>query len=178
MSVEDDYDGEVTAFYRKHAGQVHGYLINMGTDRGLAEEITDDAFLAARRYWYRVRSLDRPEAYIFKIARNERSKRQKGHKFRATQLCPEPPEPLGHAPGDLGQGVGDRVVLQQALRDLPPSLREVIILRFIEDVSVEITAEIMSISPGAVKRYTFEGRQRLHAMLADFRDTGGERTDR
>src|SRR5260370_657996 len=82
MSSDEEYDDQVTVLYRRYAGRVQGYLINMGCDRGLAEEITDDAFLAARRRWARVRTLDQPEGYVFKIARNERSKRQKVHDCR------------------------------------------------------------------------------------------------
>lgn len=90
MSLEEEYDDQVAVLYRRHAGRVQGYLINMGCDRGLAEEITDDAFLAARRRWARVRILDEPEGYVFKIARNERSKRQKAHDCRAKDLDPDP----------------------------------------------------------------------------------------
>lgn len=178
MSVDDEYDDEVTVFYRRYVGRVQAFLINMGTDRGLAEEIADDAFLAARRYWAHVRSLDRPEAYIFKVARNERSRRQKNYASRARDLHPAPPEPPQSAAVDLAHGVADRIVQQEALRQLPPSLREVIALRVVEDLAVDTTAEIMGISPGAVKRYTFEGRQRLRVLLSDFRDTAGEGMDR
>src|ERR1700733_8872450 len=121
MSLDDDFDDEVTVFYRKYLGKVHGYLVNMGTDRGLAEEIADDAFLAARCYWPRVRSLDRPEAYVFKIARNERSKRQKEHDTLARDLHPDPPEPMRPGTGDSSQGVLDRLLLQTAIQQLPPS---------------------------------------------------------
>jgi RNA polymerase sigma factor (sigma-70 family) len=170
MSIQDDYDSEISAFYRNYAGKVHGYLVYRGTDWGLAEEIADDAFLAARRHWSHVRSLDRPEAYIFKIARNERSKRQKAHDMRAIELCAEPPELSNHSSSDLGQRIGDRIVLLQAISKLPPCLRDVIILRLIEDFTVEATAEIMGISQGAVKRYTSDGRQRLRSLLTELRN--------
>lgn len=184
MKLVDDYDesldhdGELIAFYRKYAGMVQGYLVNMGTDRGLAEEITDDSFLAASRHWARVRSLDRPEAYVFKVARNERSKRQRAHDGRARDLHPDPPELPQRVAGDPAQGVVDRLVLQWALQRLPPSLREVITLRDVEDLAEGTTAEIMSISTGTVKRYTFEGRRHLRLLLADFRATGEEGLDR
>ncbi len=58
MSLEEEYDDQASALYRKHAGRVQGFLISTGCDRGLAEEITDDAFLAARRRWAQVRNLD------------------------------------------------------------------------------------------------------------------------
>src|SRR5262245_26300989 len=116
MSLEEEYDEQVTAFYREHAGRVQGYLINMGCDRGLAEKIADDAFLAARRCWARVRSLDEPEGYVFKIARNERSKRQKPHDCRAKDLDPDPPATArGAAADDLAQIVADRAAIWQAL---------------------------------------------------------------
>ncbi len=90
MSVEEEYDDQVTVLYRRYASRVQGYLINMGCDRGLAEEITDDAFLAARRRWAQVGSFDEPAGYVFKVARNERSKRQKEHDCRAKDLHPDP----------------------------------------------------------------------------------------
>jgi len=40
MSLEEDYDDEVTVLFRKCAGKIQGFLINMGADPGLAEEIT------------------------------------------------------------------------------------------------------------------------------------------
>lgn len=90
MSSAEDYDDEVTVFYRKSAAKVLGFLIGMGCDRGLAEEITDDAFLGARRYWGHVRTLDEPEGYDFKIARRERFKRQRAHDDRARDLQQNP----------------------------------------------------------------------------------------
>ena len=90
MSLEEEYEDQATVLYRKYAGKVQGFLISMGCDRGLAEEITDDAFLAARRRWAHVRVLNEPEGYVFKIARNERSKRQKQHDCRAKDLHPSP----------------------------------------------------------------------------------------
>ena len=178
MSLDDDYDDEVTAFYRKYLGKVQGYLINMGTDHGLAEEIADDAFLGARRYWAHVRSLDRPEAYIFKIAKNERGKRQRRFDSHAADLRPEPPEPRQHDAGDLAEGVADRTVVREALQRLPPRLREVIALRDVEDLALDTTAEIMGISAGAVKRYAFEGRQRLRVLLPEFGGAGEEGIER
>jgi hypothetical protein len=61
MSLEEDYDDEAADLYRKWLGRVQGFLINIGCDQGLAEEITDDAFLGARRRWAHVRTLEAPE---------------------------------------------------------------------------------------------------------------------
>jgi RNA polymerase sigma factor (sigma-70 family) len=170
MSLEG-YDDQVTVLYRRYAGRVQGYLINMGCDRGLAEEITDDAFLAARRRWARVRTLDEPEGYVFKIARNERSKRQKAHDCRVKDLDPDPHAAV-RAGDDHAQIVADRAAVWQALRQLPAGQREAVVLRDVADLSEAATARAMGVSTGCVKRYTFEGRQRLRVLLADFRRPG------
>ncbi|MBV8431451.1 MAG: sigma-70 family RNA polymerase sigma factor [Solirubrobacterales bacterium] len=169
MSLEDEYDDQATVLYRKYAGRVQGFLISMGCDRGLAEEITDDAFLAARRRWAHVRILDEPEGYVFKIARNERSKRQKEHDSRAKDLHPDPHETLLAADDDVAQIVADRAVVRQALGELPASQREAVILRDAAGLSEAATAQAMGVSVGSVKRYTSEGRHKLRHLLAEFR---------
>jgi RNA polymerase sigma-70 factor, ECF subfamily len=165
MNLEEEYDEEVTALYRKWAGRVQGFLISVGCDRGLAEEITNDAFLAARRRWAHVGLFDEPEYYVFKIARNERSKRQKRHDGRAEDLHPDPGGTLVVASDDVAQSVTDRAVLRQALSQLPSSQREAVILRHGEGLSEAAVALAMQVSIGSVKRYTSEGRAKLRELL-------------
>ena len=64
--------------------------------------------------------------------------------------------------------------MRWALQELRPTLREAVILRHIEDLAVAAGADIMRVTQGAVKRYTFEGLQRLRALLADFHHPGQE----
>jgi RNA polymerase sigma factor (sigma-70 family) len=169
MSLEEEYDDQVTVLYRRSAGRVQGFLISMGCDRGLAEEITDDAFLAARRRWAHVRSFDEPEGYVFKIARNERSKRQKEHDCRVKELNLDPYDVPRAASDDLAQLVADRIVVRQALRQLPARQREAVTLRAVAGLSEAATAQAMGVSVGSVKRYASEGRQELRRLLADYR---------
>lgn len=173
MSVEDDYDDEVTALYRKWVGRVQGFLINMGCDPGLAEEIADDAFFGARRRWAHVRTLDQPEGYVFMIARNERYKRQKTHDARAKHLHPDPPGALRDGSDDPAPEVAEREMVRQALQQRPARQREAVMLRDIGGLSEAAAAEIMGVSVGSVKGYTFKGRQRLRLLLAEFRDQRG-----
>jgi RNA polymerase sigma factor (sigma-70 family) len=177
MNLEEEYDEEVAALYRKWVGSVQGFLVGMGCDRGLAEEITDDAFLGARRHWVRVRTYDAPEGYVFKIARNERSRRQMLHNDRVEGLHPDPPRMLQDFSNDPAQEIADREVIQQALQRLPCSLREAVTLRDVAGLSEAAAAEIMGVSVGSVKRYTSDGRGRLRSLLAVFRPRRGGMTD-
>ena len=166
MSLDEEYDDQVAVLYRRYAGRVQGFLISTGCDRGLAEEITDDAFLSARRRWAHVGSFDEPAGYVFKVARNERSKRQKEHDCLAKDLHPDPPRAAGD---DLAQLVADRIVVRQALRQLPARQREAVTLRAVAGLSEAATAQAMGVSVGSVKRYASEGRHELRRLLADYR---------
>lgn len=55
--------------------------------------------------------------------------------------------------------------LQQAIGDLPETFRTVFILRDIECVAIEETAEILQIAPATVKSRHFRARQKLREML-------------
>jgi RNA polymerase sigma factor (sigma-70 family) len=169
ISLEEEHDDEISALYRKCAGRVQAFLINIGCDRGLAEEITNDAFLGARRRWPYVRTLQEPEGYVFKIARNERSKRQKKHDGHAKDLHPNPSGALRDVDDDPAQDIADRAVVRKALDQLPPSQREAVTLRHVVGLSEAATAAVMGVSAGSVKRYTSEGRQKLRLLLAEFR---------
>jgi RNA polymerase sigma factor (sigma-70 family) len=173
MSSEEDYDDEVALLYRKFARKVLGFLVSMGCDGGLAEEITNDAFMGARRYWARVRALDEPEGYVFKIAKNERCKRQKPHDYRAKDLHPDPPGAVRGGDDDPAQQVADRAVIQQALQQLPPRMREAVVLRDVGGLSEAVTSEITRVSVGSVKSYTSVGRARLRVLLDEFRPQRG-----
>jgi RNA polymerase sigma factor (sigma-70 family) len=179
VNLEDAYDEEVSLLYRKFESKVLGFLCGLGCDRGLAEEITVDSFMTARRRWAKVRDYDRPECYVFKVARNERRKRQKEHDDHARDLHPDPPEAAGVPGGDLAQQVADRAALLQALRQLPPAQREAVLLRDYMGLSEVDAAAMMNVSKGTVKSNASRGRSRLRDLLGEFRPgkegTGDER---
>jgi len=55
------------------------------------------------------------------------------------------------SPGDDAEATAGRIAMLDALRSLPPRQRAVVLLRVWEDLSVEQTAEALSISAGTVK---------------------------
>lgn len=58
----------------------------------------------------------------------------------------------------------DRDVVE-ALQTLTPWQRACVVLRHVDDLSVEQTATALGLSPGSVKRYTSDGTSRLQAAL-------------
>jgi len=59
-----------------------------------------------------------------------------------------------------------RKLLEQAIADLPDAFRAVFVLREIEGLSSEETAEILAIPIATVKTRLFRGRHRLQEALA------------
>ena len=77
-------------------------------------------------------------------------------------------EALESAPAPDPAGAPERESLAAALRRLPDPQREVLLLRFVDDLSLEEIAAAMAIPPGTVK-------SRLHHALAALRADPGTR---
>jgi RNA polymerase sigma-70 factor (sigma-E family) len=64
-------------------------------------------------------------------------------------------------------GADSRVEILEALAALAPFQRAVIILRYVEDLSVEETAHLLGRSTGHVKRTAFDARRELRKRLGE-----------
>ena len=67
---------------------------------------------------------------------------------------------------DRTDAIADAVYMRQALRQLPPGQRAVLVLRFYEDFSVDEVAEALGRSPGTIKSQTARGLATLRRLLA------------
>jgi RNA polymerase sigma factor (sigma-70 family) len=63
--------------------------------------------------------------------------------------------------------VDDKEMLRPALLALPTSQRAVIVLRFLEDLSEQETAELLGVKPGTVKSRTARGLEQLRRLLEE-----------
>jgi len=61
-----------------------------------------------------------------------------------------------------------RDILEKAVQDLPPSFRTVFMLRDVEGLSTEETAEVLGLTISAVKARLFRARLRLREELSKF----------
>jgi RNA polymerase sigma-70 factor (sigma-E family) len=69
------------------------------------------------------------------------------------------------AAGDATGAVDDRLDLRQALLSLPSRQRAVVVLRFLEGLSVQQTAAALGCPEGTVKAYTSRGLDTLRKLL-------------
>lgn len=79
----------------------------------------------------------------------------------------------GRDPADV---TAEQDAVRRALDGLAPRERACVVLRHLDDLSVAETADVLGISPGAVKRYTSEGLSRLEARLGPLTGTDSDTT--
>ncbi|MCX4749735.1 SigE family RNA polymerase sigma factor [Kitasatospora sp. NBC_01287] len=72
--------------------------------------------------------------------------------------------------GEHGGGTELRLTLLSALRLLPPRSRAAVVLRYLEDYSIEAVAEVLGSSPNAVKSLNSRSLARLRELLGDDRE--------
>ncbi|MEO3745917.1 SigE family RNA polymerase sigma factor [Plantactinospora sp. B5E13] len=160
-TFETFVEGRSTALLRT------AYLLT--GDRGHAEDLLQTALLRTARHWSRAR--EAPEAYTRQVLVNLSRDRIRWL-FRRPREAPMPAEPDNLRAVDGGyERVTDRRVVVRALAKLPIRQRQVVVLRFFEDLSVEQTAELLGFSTGTVKSYTSRALARLRELLADDHDS-------
>jgi RNA polymerase sigma-70 factor (sigma-E family) len=130
-------------------------------DWHLAEDLVQTTLGKLYANWGKVQSAESPEAY----ARGALSKEFLSHRRlrRSHEL------PTGDIERDGAADVADgttRLVLLAALRELAPMDRAVLVLRYWEDRSVAETAQVLSLSEGAVRTRASRALPRLRKALA------------
>jgi RNA polymerase sigma-70 factor (sigma-E family) len=156
---------EFESFVRARSGSLLRTAVLLVGDYGHAEDLLQVALLRTARHWRTARAA--PEAYVRRALLNLCRDRWRRLKARPpeTQMLPDSSETPATA--GLAEQVGRRQVLVQALGRLPAGQRQVIVLRYFEDLPVADTAELLGISPGTVKSYTARALTALRTVLAD-----------
>ena len=141
-------DAEFSEFFHSAWPRLFRTALALAGDRGLAEDALQSAFVKAYASWPRVRSADRPEAYVRRMVVNEvLGSRRHGwwHRERPHEQI----EP--GTPGSQEGRVVQRLTLWKAVQALPLRQRAVVVLRYYEDLTEVQIAETLGCSRGTVK---------------------------
>ncbi|WP_328754823.1 SigE family RNA polymerase sigma factor [Streptomyces sp. NBC_00269] len=129
-------------------------------DTHLAEDLVQETLGRMYVVWGRSSRVGNPAAYAQTVLIRAFLAHQRR---RSAQERPsdELPETSDIPPGDASL----RITLLDALRQLPPKDRAVIVLRYWEDRSVMETAEILNVSSAAVRTRSTRALARLREQL-------------
>ena len=150
-------DPAFEVFARAHNAALFRTALLMTGDAGLAEDLVQTALAGVFARWSRLSTQD-PYAYARRVIINlhrDRWRRFRGREVLVNQ-APERP-----ARSDPAEGSATRDALVHALAELSLRERQILVLRFVVDLSEADTATELGVSVGTVKSTASRALQKL-----------------
>lgn len=183
--------GEPEAFDRfidHFRPKIFQYSWLMCRDREDAEEVAQEALLKVFENLDRLREPERVRPWVFRIAKNAcLMKRRKSVFAPSRELSLDEFLPAADGSGaerrlqiaDWSNLPDDEVlrselrhVLQEAIGELPETYRPVLLLRDVEELSTQETAQVLDIGEDVVKQRLHRARLAVRKKLDDYLRTG------
>lgn len=161
---------------RPHERSVYAMALSLLRNEADAEEAAQEAFLKAFRNLHRFRGESKFSTWLISITLNEARSRLRSGKTMKMESLDEPPEEQAHVspallrdwreiPSEALERKEVRLMLQEAITDLPLIYREVFLLRDVEELSVSESAETLGITVASVKVRLHRARIMLQKKL-------------
>ena len=165
--------GDASAFeelVRTYEAPVYRLALRMCGGRAEdAQEVAQEAFLAAWRGLPRFRGQCRFSSWLYKLTANAAVDHLRREKRRPAAVplenAGEPADP--HTPQEELERRELHRAVQQALDRLTPEHREVLVLREIQQLSYDEIADALSLDLGTVKSRISRGRRQLRNFLME-----------
>jgi RNA polymerase sigma-70 factor (ECF subfamily) len=154
--------------YEKYQIRVLRHALFLTGDPLLAEDITEQTFLNALQAISRYQARGVPfVAWLLRITCNLTINHRKAAKNNGHAQLPEALEAEGiaYSPEDSCELKDDSRRVWEEVRHLPGEQRQVIVMRFIDDLSYQDIAQILGKSVGAVRVIHFRALTNLRHML-------------
>jgi RNA polymerase sigma-70 factor, ECF subfamily len=167
---------EWDVLYNEYANDVNRFLLPLLRNQADVDDIRQETFIKAFRYWHTFKQSSSAKTWILSIARNLAvdllRKKQRRQKLAAFLPIYEPEQP----PLDDQMWLDERGrLLHHAIQSLPVSYRLVVILRGIQEFSSAETAQVLECSDNKVNvtyhralkklRKLMEEEERYHALV-------------
>jgi RNA polymerase sigma-70 factor (ECF subfamily) len=174
------FDALVTAL----SGRVFSVALRLLHDRGEAEDLTQEVFVALYHHLPEFRGESRLSTWVYRITKNRALNRLKFLKRRHHGVQADVDDPAVAAivfdpdtgtgepkdPSHRLEGAALRQTLEAHLRALPEEQRLLVVLRDLEDLSYEEIVELTGLPLGTVKSRLHRARAELAARLGPWAD--------
>ena len=178
--IERIQRGEKELFYqliRPYERRVYVMAFAILRSEADAEDAAQEAFLKAFKYLAQFRSESRFSTWLIQITINEARMRLRKEHADIVKPLEEGEDEDGmyvardfadwrEIPSEALERKQVRGLLMQAMQSLERKYREVFVLRDVQHMSTEETAQALGISPGAVKTRLLRARLMLRDLLA------------
>ena len=156
-AAQDDFE----SFFRQEYPRLLTVAVAFVGDREVARELVQESLLRAFNAWSEIVRLERPGGWTRRVLVNLciDVHRRRGREQRA--LARSAPASSAAQSADLPSPV-----FWNAVRDLPRLQRSVVVLHYVDDLSVAEVAKVLGVSPGSVKTSLSRARSSLAPMLS------------
>ncbi len=166
--------GALEQLLTAHQHRVFRFGVKMCGEEEDARDVMQETLIAAARGIRDFRGASSVSTWLYTIARSFCVKKRRTSKFapghvdsmssvgREAEAVADP----ARGPEEVAAGAQVRVALQRAISALEPAYREVLVLRDVEGLSAVEVAEVLGLSPSAVK-------SRLHRARVEVRKAMG-----
>lgn len=146
-----------------------GPLLNLAyrfcRDRGLAEEMTQEAFLKVYQNLSRWRRDSKLSTWMFSVAINHYRTTLRRHVPPSVELSEiDAATGSGELAGELDAAANDRIV-RRAVALLPPKYRDAVVVYYFLQQDVAETSATLGLKPGTVKARLHRARKLLETKL-------------
>ena len=171
-----DYDA-FEQLVNRYEHKIYRLGLNITGNPEDAEDVLQEAFLKAFENLPRFREDSRFYTWIVRIAVNQALMKLRKRRSDKSVSLDDPIEESGEViprdfadwkpnPEQLMGRSETREILEKAVQALPPSFRTVFMLRDVEELSTEETADVLGLTISAVKARLFRARLRLREELS------------
>ncbi|MFI2206036.1 RNA polymerase sigma factor [Streptomyces sp. NPDC020192] len=151
-------------FFRHYAPMVRRFLIWREAESSILDDTVQMTMMSAYRYWERVRTMDPPTGWLFKVAGQRlHDARQALHRERLSVDADLADSHLVHP--DPTPLCDQRMDILTAVHKLPPRQQEALALRTQFGLPYKDIAEIMGIAPATVRAHVHQAHETLRAIL-------------
>ncbi len=161
-----------------HTDLLYNYALRMTNNSADADDLLQETFLKAYRFWDKYEPGTNIRAWLFRIMKNSYINRYRKETKEPTTVDYDEVENFYAAvkdrttePNDLQETLYGNLLdddVASAVADLPEDFRTVVILCDIEGLSYEEIAEFVDIPLGTVRSRLHRGRKLLRGKLLDY----------
>ena len=156
-------------FVRQYQDMVYSTALRITADRGDAEDIAQETFLQAHKWYGSLEQNPGAGGWLKKTARNLALNHVTRYRRRFVFFdfgSGEREEGGAATDGDSGEWLYERAdLVKQALLDLPQAFRVPLVLYYYEDMDYAEIARSLKVSLAKVKTDIMRGRQRLREII-------------